>query len=139
MPLDQLHNNDDNVFHTQSDVYHKSVKTIPKPEANIGIDTKSQLWDDVASVGATGGLDIQKLQAFTQITQSRNSVYQLIDTMCEDSKVSAVLETYVEDSTEYNDRGQIVWCESSDAKVQKYVSFLLDTMNVDKHIYKWCY
>ena len=57
--------------------------------------------------------------------------------MCEDSTISAVIETYTEDATEYNESGQIVWAESSNPKVQKMVQFLLDTMNVDKNIYKW--
>jgi hypothetical protein len=61
----------------------------------------------------------------------------MLDTLCQDSTISAVLETYAEDATEYNDEGKIVWCESSDANVAKYITFLLDTMNVDKHIYKW--
>ena len=63
----------------------------------------------------------------------------MLDTMCQDSTISAVLETYAEDATEYNDQGQIVWVESSDPNVQKYVTYLLDTMNVDKNIYKWVY
>ena len=139
MPLDTLNNVDDSVFHTTSDVYHKDVKTVPVPERNIGIDTKNTLYDNIYMMGTNGQLDVGQVQAFSGVTQSRNSIYQLIDTMCEDAKVAAVLETYVEDATEYNDQGQIVWCESSDANVQKYVSFLLDTINVDKHIYKWAY
>src|SRR5574344_1267370 len=59
--------------------------------------------------------------------------------MGEDVTVAAVLETYAEDATEYNDQGQIVWAESNDANIAKFVSFLLDSMNVDKNIYKWVY
>jgi hypothetical protein len=37
--------------------------------------------------------------------------------MCEDSKISAVLETYAEDATDYNDEGRIVWCEASNPAI----------------------
>ena len=75
-----------------------------------------------------GGLD-----AFTGITQSRENVYQLIDAMASDDRVSAILETYTADSVETNDKGQVVWCESSDEDIANYVSYLLDVLNVDKN------
>lgn len=59
--------------------------------------------------------------------------------MSEDPIISAILETYAEDATETNDSGQIVWCESEDPEIVKYVMYLLDTMNVDKNSYKWVY
>ena len=57
--------------------------------------------------------------------------------MAEDSIISAVLETYAEDATERNEDGRIVWCESDNPDIVKYITYLLDTMNVDKHSYKW--
>jgi hypothetical protein len=59
--------------------------------------------------------------------------------MSEDPTISAALEIYAEDSTETNDEGRVVWCESDDAEIVKFVTFLLDTMNVDKNIYRWVY
>jgi hypothetical protein len=59
--------------------------------------------------------------------------------MCQDAKVAAVLETYAEDATDSNDEGRIVWCEAADPQIQHYVTFLLDSLNIDKHIYKWVY
>lgn len=59
--------------------------------------------------------------------------------MAEDSKLSAVLETYAEDATEYNDDGSIVWVESSNPDIAAFVNFLLKTLCIDKNIYKWTY
>jgi hypothetical protein len=59
--------------------------------------------------------------------------------MSEDPTISAALEIYAEDTTEANDQGRIVWCESEDPEVVKFVTYLLDTMNVEKNIYKWVY
>ena len=66
-------------------------------------------------------------------------MYQLLDTMAEDPTIAAVLETYAEDATETNDDGRIVWCTSNDINIAKYITYLLDTMNVDKNSYRWVY
>jgi len=97
------------------------------------------MYQNIIQAGTNNLLDISSLDAFTNISQSRDQVYALLDTMCQDSTVAAVLETYAEDATEPNDQGQIVWVEASNPDVQKYVQFLLDAMNVDKNIYKWTY
>lgn len=118
----------------------KTIKSVPKPEVNIGIDTKDTMLQNVANAidGGTA-LDINKINAFTQVSQNREQIYQLIDSMCEDPTISAVIETYAEDATEYNDQGRIVWAESSDSDISKYITFLLDSINVDKNIYGWVY
>ena len=63
----------------------------------------------------------------------------MIDAMCEDGIISAIVETYAEDATERNDAGNIVWVESPDPDVAKCVEYFLDTLNVNKNIYKWTY
>ena len=79
------------------------------------------------------------MNSFLTVAQTRESVYSTIDTMSNDETISAILETYAEDAVETNDKGKIVWCESADADVNKYVSWLLESLNVDKHIYGWMY
>ena len=59
--------------------------------------------------------------------------------MAEDTMLAAALEIYAEDVTEKNDNGRIVWAESEDPNIQKYINFLLDSFNIDKNIYGWVY
>lgn len=125
------------VFQSDKSVYNKKVEPTPVPERNIGIDTHNTVIQEV--IGDSKSLDIGTLESFTGVSQSRDRIYTLIDEMCQDSKVAAVLETYVEDATETNDRGKIVWCESSDDAVNKYITYLLEVMNVDKYAYGWIY
>lgn len=131
--------NQNTAFVNDEKVYNSPIKNMPVPEKNIGIDTQEVLFDNIANAGLSSQLDISSLQSFTQVSQSRDQVYAMLDTMSQDSIVSAVLETYAEDSTEYNDNGRIVWAESSNGDVLKYVTYLLDTIGADKHIYKWVY
>lgn len=131
--------NQTSAFINDEKVYNSPIKSQPKPERNIGIDTKEVLFDNIANAGISSQLDISALESFSNVSQSRDQLYAMLDTMSQDSIVSAVLETYAEDATEYNDNGRIVWAESADGEVSKYITFLLDTIGADKHIYKWVY
>ena len=127
------------VFSTDASIYGKKITSVPKPERNVGIDTAGTFYDNLIYEGENSQLDITKLQSFLQISQSRETMYQLLDTMAEDPTIAAVLETYAEDATETNDDGRIVWCTSNDINIAKYITYLLDTMNVDKNSYRWVY
>lgn len=125
------------VFTEPKKVYGKKIQSEPVPEKQIGIDTQNAFFDDVINSSVNNVLDISAFTNFDQASQSRDQVYALIDTMCQDSTISSVLEAYTEDSVERNDMGQIVWADSSDPDIGKYINYLLDAMRVDKNIYKW--
>ena len=134
---DNLYTKD--MYQDDSPKLGSKINPIPMPETNIGIDTDDAFYDSIVQSGESAQLDITRINAFTQITNNRETLYETLDTMAQDSTVSAVLETYAEDATEANDQGDIVWAESSDDKILKYVSFLLDSLNVNKYIYQWIY
>lgn len=135
--MDNNTNNSSSAFVQATDEYNKKTKAIPKQQASFGIDTNETLFDNIIKAGIASKLDITELESFSQVSQNRNQIYDLLDSMSEDSTIAAVLETYAEDATEYGDNGKIVWVESSDSDVSNYVTYLLDTMNIDKNIYKW--
>ena len=137
--MEQNKNIDINAYSDGSDLYGKKPVATPKPQKNIGIDLNDTFLDKVINAGLTSSLDISKIESFTQISNNRETIMELLDTMAEDSMISSALEVYAEDATERNDAGKIVWCSSDDHYIGNYISFLLDTMNVDKNIYKWVY
>jgi hypothetical protein len=95
--------NSDNSFigsQTQASVLDTASK--------IDIDTKKILIDNIIESGLNGKLDTGSLERFTTISNSRDQIYQLIDTMAQDSTVSAILRTYTEDVCETSDNGHIV-------------------------------
>lgn len=115
------------------------IKAVPKQPKEIGIDLDKSFQNDLIDAAETSSIDISALEGFNTVAQTREQIYTLIDTMAQDSKISSILETYAEDVVEPNDKGQIVWCEADDANVMKYVNYLLESLDVDKHIYKWAY
>lgn len=105
----------------------------------LDIDVKKILVDNIIEAGLSSQLDIAKLENFTSISNSRDQIYQLIDTMAQDSAVSAILKTYAENVCEPADNGHVIWCESSDPNVSKFVNYMLNVMNADKNMYGWAY
>ena len=131
--------NVNNIYKEDPTEFGHKIQPKVVPETPIGIDTDDSFYDSIVQDGEATAIDINKINAFTQITNNRETLYDVLDTMAKDSTVAAVLETYAEDATETNEQGEIVWCESSDEYVLKYVNFLLNSLNVDKHIYSWVY
>ena len=105
----------------------------------LDIDTKKILVDNIIDAGLSHKLDSGALENFTSISNSRDQIYTLIDTMSQDSSVAAILRTYAEDVCEAADNGHIIWCESQDPRISKYVNYVLNVMNADKNIYGWVY
>lgn len=120
-------------------LFDKKVKPIPTPQHEIGIDLDNRVLDNIVDTMETSQFDINALNSFTHVSRSRNEIYDTLDDMGDDSIIAAVLETYAEDATETNDAGAIVWAESNDGEALKFVTYLLNALNVDKNVYKWTY
>ena len=128
MPLDY-----DEINDLGQQYYGDRTKPVPKPEVEFGIDTSNQIIYDINTVKSER-IDTATINSFTQVSQRRDELYNLIDSMCEDTRLSAALEIYVEDVTEKAPSGKIIWAESNNSDIQAYVNFLLDSLNIDKYI-----
>ena len=103
----------------------------------LDIDTKNTLATNIIEAGLTGGIDMAAIERFTSVSNSRDQIYQMIDTMAQDSSVAAILRTYAEDVCEPADNGHIIWCEANNPEVSKFINYLLNVMNADKNMYGW--
>ena len=74
----------------------------------LDIDTNKVLIDNIIEAGLSSRLDVSAIDRFTSISNARDQVYQLIDTMCNDAAVSAIVRTYTDDVCEKSDNGHIV-------------------------------
>ena len=129
----------DVAFPENDALLNKKIEPVSTPNEEIGIDLENTVMSNIADTIETSQFDINALNSFTQVSRSRNEIYDVLDDMGKDSTLAAVLETYAEDATETNDAGDIMWCESPDADAAAFVSYLLNALNVNKNIYKWTY
>ena len=131
--------NENPVIIQDDDLYNKKTVAVPTPERKKDIDVENNFYANIIDGVINNVLDLNSFNSLENTAQSRNELYNIYDNMCQDGTISAVIETYSEDATERNDDGLIVWAESDNAEVAKMVEYLLDTLNVDKHIFKWVY
>lgn len=116
------------------------AKPVPlSSTTKLDIDTDKKIVDNVLEASINGGLNSAEIDNFTNISNARDQVYQLIDTMMKDSSVSSIVRTYAEDACETADNGHIIWCESKDPNISKFINYLLNVMNIDKNIFSWVY
>lgn len=113
------------------------VKPLDPPQTDIDID--KSLEDAILTSAQGGDLQAGVFEAFSTTAQTRESEYELIDTMAMDSTIAAAIETYAEDIAQPNSKGEIVWVDSDDVEVANYVKYLLKKMNVDKQVFSWAY
>ena len=118
---------------------NQAKPTVLDSTTKLDIDTNKVLMDNIIEAGLKSTLDTAALEHFTSISNSRDQIYQLIDTMCQDSAVSSIVRNYTEDVCEPAESGHVVWCESSDPQISKFVNYLLNVINVDKNIFSWVY
>ena len=126
----------DTVFVPDEELYNKKIEAVPKQPPQIGIDLQNELIYDIVENTETSQVDLNSLQSFTNVSRSRNELYDTLDYMAQDTTLSSVLETYAEDATETNESGDIVWVESDNPDISKYVGYLLNALNVNKNVFK---
>lgn len=126
----------DAIVHDEK-IYGDATKAAPIPEPNIGLEDKHSVVNDILSVSDTSQINTQVLNSFLEVSKSRDSQYNVIDEMCDDSIPSAILEQCTEDTTCSNEDNKVVWITSDDPKIQKTCSYYLDSFQVNKHIFKW--
>ena len=131
--------NQESAFVQNDDLYNKKITPTVAPDRKREVDLDNTLYNNIIEAGFSSQLDITALDSMNRRAQDRNQMYNVFDVMCEDGTISAVIETYAEDATERNDKGNIVWVEANDSGVAQCVEYLLDTLNVNKNIYGWCH
>ena len=115
----------------------KNIKVeVPEPP-QTDIDVNKSLEDAILTAAQTGNLKTDIFESFSSSAQTRETEYELIDTMAQDSTIAAALETYAEDITQANQNGDIFWAEANDSDIATYVNYLLKKINVDKQAYPW--
>lgn len=131
---------DNSIFlNNEDDIQHKKLKSIPAEGKKEDVGISDNLYDNIIQMGFNTQVDLSQINSLSQTANTRNEIYNIYDTMAEDSRISSVLQTYAEDSTERNDAGNIVWATSDDEKISYLINYYIDSLNINKNIYKWVY
>ena len=125
---------------SNKDILGKKSVAVPKGEVEIGVDLNDEIINkliDEVDENQYSSVDLSALENFVGVAQTREQMYALIDLMAADDRIRAILDTYTEDTIETNENGHIVWAESSDDNVLKFVNYLLASLKIDDNSEEW--
>lgn len=132
-------NIEDSVYLTDDSIYGKKIKKVTPEGKESDVGISDVMYDNIIHSGINSMIDLSGINSLSQQATTRNEMYNIYDTMCEDGQISAVIKTYAEDATQRNTEGNIVWATSSDSNIAYLINYYIDSLNIDKNIYKWAY
>ena len=132
-------NIEDSVYLTDDSIYGNKIKKVTPEGKESDVGISDVMYDNIIQSGINSTLDLSGINSLSQQATTRNEMYNIYDTMCEDGQISAVIKTYAEDATQRNAEGNIVWATSNDANIAYLINYYIDSLNIDKNIYKWAY
>ena len=93
----------------KSDVVGHLAEPIPLDKTvKLDADITQVLSDHLIMAGLSGRIDANEIEKFTSISNTRDTQYNQLDTMCGDSSVSSVIRTIAEDACEVADNGHVM-------------------------------
>ena len=132
-------NIEDSVYLNDDSLYGKKIKKVTPEGKKSDVGISDIMYDNIVNSGINSTVDLSGINSLNQQATTRNEMYNIYDTMCEDGQISAVIKTYAEDATQRNSEGNIVWATSSDSNIAYLINYYIDSLNIDKTIYKWAY
>lgn len=132
-------NIEDSVYLTDDSIYGNKIKKVTPEGKETDVGISDVMYDNIIQSGINSTVDLSGINSLSQQATTRNEMYNIYDTMCEDGQISAVIKTYAEDATQRNAEGNIVWATSNDSNIAYLINYYIDSLNIDKNIYKWAY
>ena len=132
-------NIEDSVYLNDDSIYGNKIKKVTPEGKESDVGISDVLYDNIIQSGINSTIDLSGINSLSQQATTRNEMYNIYDTMCEDGQISAVIKTYAEDATQRNAEGNIVWATSNDSNIAYLINYYIDSLNIDKNIYKWAY
>ena len=119
------------------------VRAVPKqmPEDRTTFTDERNSLTNKINDAIEGGkrIDLTQLLNVTTLKGDRNTKYSAFEEMANDGRIGAALEVYSNDSVQYSSDGRVVWAESNNSDVAKYVNKLIDDLNIPQNLWSWAY
>lgn len=127
------------------DAFRIKAKPLPPIDANLPIAQEKQdiTYKQLMQGGSGSLFDAEAISKFRTLSTNRQERYQEFENLLSDATISAAIEMYADDSTQYNYRsGKVIWAESDDVDIQKAANRLIDVLRINEkawtHIYALC-
>ena len=84
-------------------------------------------------------IELNDFLKINDLKVDRNTKYTIFEEMVADGRIGAAVEMYANDTVQYNPEGKIMWVESENPDVVKYVEKLLDDLNLKPDVWTHAY
>lgn len=119
------------------------IRAVPKltPEDRTTFtDERNSLTNRInEAIDAGKRIDLSELLDITTLKGDRNQKYAAFEEMVADGRIGAAVEMYANDAVQYNHDGKLIWAESGDTDVAKYVNKLIEDLNIPENLWSWAY
>lgn len=117
------------------------IKGKPGKESDIGIASRvNTLSNTLETVVDSGNfVDTTAFNQFRTLSSDRNDQFRMYDEMAYDSIISAALDLYSDDATQYNADGKILWVESEDPQIAQFGNRLIDNLQITENVWSHIY
>lgn len=120
-----------------------NIRIKPNTNAEDGLNVvkdKDSLTSKILGDIETGSsISLSDLNAFRTLSSERDMQYNVYDEMREDSIISAALEMYADDATQYNRDGSVIWVDSDDENCAKFYNRLIQNLDLNKNSWSYIY
>ena len=124
------------------DAFRIKVRGKDNEYAGVSI-TKDK--DDLANkqIEASGSgslVDVEAVSRFRTLSSDRKERYYEFENLLKDATISAAIEMYADDSTQYDYKtGKVIWAESDDKDIEKAANRLIDVLELNEKAWTYIY
>ena len=83
--------NEDSAFVQDDELYGKKITSSLPPDRKKDVDLDKTLYQNIIGAADSSSLDLTAFNSLTNTANNRNELYNMIDSMCEDGTISAVV------------------------------------------------
>lgn len=122
-----------------SDSYEEITRNLIEATAKISKQQNPNAVVDFPDLVSASFVDYGSFGKLRNLENDRSIQYAAYDAMTKDIIISAALEMYADDASQYNPNGKLIWCEGDDAELVSYIDELLDTLEIPKKLWSIYY
>ena len=120
------------------------IKFVKNGKDTVGIPITDDADDitqkQINNVGGGSLFDAEAIATFRTLSSDRKEKYLEYENMLTDATISAAMEMYADDATQYDPKtGRVIWVESDDPDIAKAGNRLIDVLQLDEKAWKHCY
>ena len=126
--------------------FRGGLKLRVKPNENAGLNNIVSPTQDITAkqlesenIGSAPLLDLDNLQNFRSVSSNRHNKFIGFEEMLEDPIIAAALQMYVDDSCQYNDKGEIIWAEGENKQAVDAANRLIEVLDINKRCWRDIY